>query len=149
MAQRVRGGPAASCPLDATACDPNARMPLLRRWLPPQDTRTVGGPDASGQIPSGDPPPFIEADIEIEGGAVGIGDFFGGIAVEEAVYEWGFFVRFAPDAAVRIRTVTFAADADLSEAYLRTLELEGPHYVPAGTYSVLDRKLTIPVLRRR
>lgn len=172
---------------------------------------------AAAQIPSGDPPPFIEAEIEVEagvelpggstevkgkltidtdglgevldvvisalcrifpcggddeqtqallrtegqrigdertgivleGGAVGIGEFFGGLRVEEATYDWGFLVRFAPDAAVRIRTVTFTADADLTEAYLRTLELEGPHYVPAGTYYVLDRKLTIPVLKRR
>jgi hypothetical protein len=87
--------------------------------------------------------------IVLEGGAIGIGDFFGGIAVEEASYEWGFFVRFAPDSAVRIRSVSFAADAFLTDAYLRELGLEGPHYVPAGTYSVVDRKLTVPVQQRR
>lgn len=87
--------------------------------------------------------------IVLEGGAIGIGDFFGGIAVEEATYEWGFFARFGSDGPVQVRSVSFAADAFLTEAYLRTLGLEGAHYVPEGTYFVVDRKLTIPVQRQR
>lgn len=172
----------------------------------------------SAQIPSGDPSPFIEADIDIDaeasvagvgntairgsikintdgvgniidvvigalcrifpckgddkqaqillrtsqpdigdgrtgivlgGGAVGIGDFFAGIVTEDSVYEWGFSIRFAADAPVRIRSMTFHKDAVLTEDYKQALGIEGAYFVPAGTYFVLDNKLTIPVNQQR
>lgn len=172
---------------------------------------------ASAQLPSGDPPPFIEADIEIEAevdlggaggsvsgtikintdglgdvvdavigalcrifpckgsdeqaravlgtnefeigdsrtgivigsGAVGIGDFFAGITIEESTYEWGFFVRFAKDAPVKIRSITFNNDAILTEDYKKALGIEGAYFVPAGKYFVLDNKLTVEVRQQR
>lgn len=87
--------------------------------------------------------------VILESGSVPVADLFGGIVAEERTYEFGFFARFAPDARVQVRSLTFVRDAFLTEAYLRDLGLEGPHYVPQGTYYVLDRKLTIPVLRQR
>lgn len=87
--------------------------------------------------------------IVVGSGVVGIGDFFAGIVTEESTFEYGFNIRFASDAAVRIRSMTFGNDAFLTEAYLEYLGVRGAHYVPAGTYFVLDNKLTIPVLQRR
>jgi hypothetical protein len=87
--------------------------------------------------------------IILDGGAVGIGAFFSGIAVEESAYEWGFSIRFARDSDVKIRSMTFTRDAFLTEAYLKQVGMEGPYYVPAGTYWVLDGKLTVPVVQRR
>jgi len=48
-----------------------------------------------------------------------------------------------------IASMTFTRDAPLTEAYLKQVGLEGPSYVAAGTYWVVDGKLTIPVLQRR
>lgn len=87
--------------------------------------------------------------IVLDHAVVGVADLFRGIAAEERSYEFGFFTRFAADAPVQVRSLTFVRDAFLAEAYLRDLGLEGAHYVPAGTYVVVDRKLTVPVLRQR
>jgi hypothetical protein len=87
--------------------------------------------------------------IILEGGAVGIGEFFGGIVTQESVYEWGFSVRFDRDARVRVRSLTFARDAFLTDAYLETVGLAGRYYVAAGTYFVVDHKLTVPVRQQR
>jgi hypothetical protein len=87
--------------------------------------------------------------IILEGGAVGIGDLFGGIVTQESTYEWGFSVRFDRDARVRVRSLTFVRDAFLSDAYLETVGLAGKYYVAAGTYLVVDHKLTVPVRQQR
>jgi hypothetical protein len=87
--------------------------------------------------------------ILVQGGAVGIGELFAGIVVEESDFRWGFNIRFADDAAVKIRSLTFTRDAFLTEAYLRQVGLDGAYYVAAGTYWVVDHKLTIPVRQRR
>ncbi len=87
--------------------------------------------------------------IILEGGAVGIGDLFGGIVTQSSTYEWGFNVRFDRDSRVRVRSLTFARDAFLTDAYLETFGLSGRYFVAAGTYFVLDHKLTIPVRQHR
>jgi hypothetical protein len=87
--------------------------------------------------------------IVLQGGAIGVGEFFTGIVTEESAYEWGFSVRFARDADVRVRSLTFTRDAFLTQAYLDDVGMDGRYYVAAGTYYVVDRKLTVPVLRQR
>jgi hypothetical protein len=87
--------------------------------------------------------------IILEGGAVGIGELFRGIVTQESAYEWGFSVRFDRDARVQLRSLTFARDAFLTDAYLETVGLAGRYYVAAGTYFVVDHKLTVPVRQQR
>jgi hypothetical protein len=87
--------------------------------------------------------------IVLQGGAVGVGEFFTGIVTEESTYEWGFSVRFARDARVQVRSLTFTHDAFLTQAYLDSVGMDGRYYVAAGTYYVVDRKLTIPVRQQR
>lgn len=111
-----------------------------------------GGDDTQAQILLRTGEPEIgdaRNGIVLGGGVVGIGDLFGGIDADAAFTGSEFEIRLDQRSAVQLRSMTFARDAFLTEAYLERLGVGGVRFVPAGTYTVQDGRLRIPVRERR